>query len=225
MTHIVIPAFSFVLTALAVAQEFRANVRLLAFERVGEETEVVVTDAEGKALADKPVALPTQQLSAAREFSRRGLVFRAVDDKTKVLGRVELPADAKEVFLVFLPVPAGAAESYRVHALSMPADRFGSGDYAFLNYSGKDVRCVIGKERLQVAHGKAAIYQAAKDQKGGGTRSIVCYAKTAEGAWEARPFFSSRIIVQEGVRNLIFICRHPVTGNIDFRGIADFVVK
>ena len=222
MTRILTLAVVLTLSAAARGQEFRAKVRLLAFERVGEETEALVTDGEGKPLADKPMPLPTSQLSAAREFGRRGLVFRSPENQAKVLGKVELPAGEKEVFLVFLPAPAGAPESYKVHVVPMPAERFGSGDYMFLNYCGTDVGCVVGKRRLEVAHGKAAVYQSAADADDP-VRSIVCYAKAADGAWEPRPFFSSRVIVQQGVRNLVFICRNPSSGAIDFRGIADFV--
>ena len=57
-----------------------------------------------------------------------------------------------------------------------------------------------------------------------GNRSMVCYTQK-DGAWDSLPFFSGRIIVQDGVRNLILICRNPSNGEVDFRGITDFVSR
>jgi hypothetical protein len=51
------------------------------------------------------------------------------------------------------------------------------------------------------------------------------YHQGKDGKWSTTPFYSSRLIVQEGVRNLILVVRNPKTGEPDFRGIADFVEK
>jgi hypothetical protein len=54
---------------------------------------------------------------------------------------------------------------------------------------------------------------------------MVGYAQEKDGKWGTTPFYSSRLIVQEGVRNFILIVRDPKTGRPDFRGISDFVEK
>lgn len=205
----------------AAAQETKASIRLLAFSRAGEDLEAVVTDGEGKPLLDQPLALPTEQLSSAKSVTVRSLVFRSPKDATKVLGKVVLPA-GDEFILVFLPLPAGGTAVYQINAVEMPSKSFGSGDYAFLNYSGTRIGCVIDGTKLVVPQGKAGVYQTSKSGKGAGNRPILCYQEK-DGKWEDRPFFSSRIIIQDGVRNLILVCLHPVTKTIDFRGIADFV--
>jgi len=199
-----------------------ASIRLLAFSRVGEPLEVAVAGPDGKPFAKEPLALPTQQLSPARTVPSRTLVFTAPKDLKTVLGKVTLPATEREFILVFLPAAKDSAQPYQVQAIPLPAAGFGSGDQAFVNFSGRQVGCVIDGERLSVPHGKAAVYQAAKSGKGAGNRTIVCYAQK-DGKWEDTPFFSSRLIIQDGVRNLILICLSPTTGEIDFRGVADFV--
>ena len=210
------------LVTAARAADAPATIRLLAFSRVGEEMAVAVTDAAGNPLAKEPVALPTQQFSPPQVMTARSLVFRSPKDPKTILGKVRLPATGSEFILVFLPAPATAAEVYHVDPVPMPAAGFGSGDYAFLNYSGSAVGCVIDGEKLLVPHGKATVYQAAKSGKGAGNRTIVCYQEKA-GKWAATPFFSSRLIIQDGVRNLVLICLDPRTSEIDFRGIPDFV--
>lgn len=199
-----------------------AKVRLLAFNRVGDDMEVNITDTQGMQLSSGPVALPTQQLSPYEDISDRSLIFTSKSDPKKILGKVVLPAIGSEFVLVFLPAPEGSSQVYDVDAVALPSSGFRSGDYAFINYSGVAVGCVIAGDRLMVAHGKSAVYQSAKSGKGPGNRTIVCYSQK-QGAWESPPFLSSRIIIQKGVRNLVLICRNPKTGEIDFRGIPDFV--
>jgi len=211
-----------VLCGAAVAQDAPASIRLLAFSRVGEPLEVAVAGTDGKPFAKEPIALPTQQLSPSRTVPSRTLVFTAPADAGKVLGKVTLPASEREFILIFLPAPKSSPLPYQVQAVPMPAAGFGSGGQAFVNFSGREVGCVIDGEKLQVPHGKAAVYQAAKSAKGAGNRTIVCYARK-DGKWEDSPFFSSRLIIQDGVRNLILICLNPTTGEIDFRGVADFI--
>jgi len=198
------------------------KVRLLAFSRVGNETEVGIVDADGKPLAKKPVALPTQQLSESTEIASRALVFTAPDDAKKILGKVTLPASGAEFILVFLPASEGTQPPYQIDAVALPSSEFHGGDYAFINYSGSAVGSVIDGEKLQIPHGKCTIYKAMESGKKPGNRPMVCY-RQKDGVWETTPFYSSRIIVQEGVRNLVFICLDPRSGAIDFRGIADFV--
>lgn len=211
------------LTAIAaLAQTPKVGIRLLAFSRVGGDLDALVADATGKPLDDQPLALPTEQLSPLRKVPQASLTFRSPKAPEKILGKVSLPSGADQFILVFLPAAPGGSEIYQVHAVPMPAASFGSGDHAFLNYSGTAVGCVIGTERITVPHGKATIYQANKSGQGKGNRSLVCYRQQA-GKWEESPFFSGRIIVQDGVRNLILICLDPATKTIDFRGIADFV--
>lgn len=209
-------------SGVAVAQDASASIRLIAFSRVGEPMEVAVAGPDGKPFAKEPLALPTQQLSPVRTVPSRTLVFTAPKDPAKVLGKVTLPASEREFILIFLPAPKSSPHPYQVQPVPMPAAGFGSGDQAFVNFSGRQVGCVIDGERLQVPHGKAAVYQAAKSGKGAGNRTIVCYAQK-DGKWEDAPFFSSRLIIQDGVRNLILICLDPNTGEIDFRGVADFI--
>lgn len=199
-----------------------AKIRLLAFSRVGEDMEVNIVDPEGATLSAKPVALPTQQLSSPAVVTTKALIFTAVSDPKKILGKVVLPSGGGEFVLIFLPAPDGSPEAYRVQAVSLPASGFGSGDYAFINYSGTTVGCDIAGERMQIVQGASSIYSAAKSGKGQGNRTLVCYSKK-DGAWEKTPFLSSRMIVQDGVRNLVFICRNPKTGAIEFRGIPDFL--
>lgn len=232
------------LTATLHAQSESASIRLLAFSRVGDAREVKVVGPDGKPLYDKPLALPTEQLSAPQTVASRSLVFLPASASATgeakpsegsntpapagsapavpPLGKVELPATGKDFILVFLPEAAGAAQPYRVDAVPVPEGSFGSGDQAFVNYSGSNVGFVIGGEKLQVPQGKSAIYH---PQKTEGKRSIVGYAQEKDGKWNATPFYSSRLIVQEGVRNFILIVRDPKTGTPDFRGIADFVEK
>jgi hypothetical protein len=105
----------------------------------------------------------------------------------------------------------------------MPSDKFGSGDYAFLNYSNTPIGLKIDGSQIVVPKGKCSIFSAEIKAKGAKNRSIVCYQQEPDGKWAAQPFFSSRLIVQAGVRNLILISQDPRTKAIDFRGVADFV--
>lgn len=205
----------------AAAEAPSATIRLLAFSRVGEETEVVVSGPDGKRIGDAALALPTRQLSPALTVVARKLTFRSPADHDRILGQATLPAGGKDFILVFFPSVGDAAIPYRIDALALPASGFGSGDYAFANYCGNPIGCVIDGKRLVVAPGRLAVHRRAKEGQAVGNQTIVCYEQK-DGQWETTPFLSSRIIVQEGVRNLILICRDPDTGKIDFRGITDF---
>ena len=59
------------------AQSESASIRLLAFSRAGDVREVMVAGADGKLLHDKPLALPTEQLSPPLTVGSRSLVFQA----------------------------------------------------------------------------------------------------------------------------------------------------
>lgn len=202
------------------AQSESASIRLLAFSRVGDAREVTVAAADGKPLDDKPLALPTEQLSPPLSVGARSLVFQAPGATPTPLGKVELPATGKEFILIFLPDAKGSALPYKVDPVLLPDGGFGSGDQAFVNYSGANVGFVIGGEKLQVPQGKSAVYHPKKAE---GIRTMAGYHQGKDGKWSTTPFYSSRLIVQEGVRNLILIVRDPKTGTPDFRGIADFV--
>ncbi|MCX6873940.1 MAG: hypothetical protein NTW21_09045 [Verrucomicrobia bacterium] len=199
-----------------------ATIRLLAFSRIGPELAVAVVGPDAKPLGKDPLTLPTQQLSPPRVVALRSLVFTAPTDLKKILGRVSLPASGNEFILIFLPAAKDATAPYQVDAVALPAAGFGSGDYVFVNYSGGPVGCLVGGEKLGVAQGMSAIYHPLKSGKGAGNRSIVCYGQK-DGVWDPVPFFSSRLIVQEGVRNLVLISLAPQTGQIDFRAIPDFI--
>ena len=199
-----------------------ATIRLLAFSRVGPELEVAVAGPDAKPLGKDLLTLPTQQLSPPRLVALRSLVFTAPAKPDKILCKVTLPASGNEFILIFLPAAKDAATPYQVNVVPLPAAGFGSGDHVFVNYSGGPVGCVLDGEKLGVAQGKSAIYHHLKSGKGAGNRSIVCYGQK-DGVWDPVPFFSSRLIVQEGVRNLVLICLAPRTGQIDFRAIPDFI--
>lgn len=206
-----------------------AQVRLLAFTRVGAAHEVLLAGADGKLLKNEPLELPTNQLSKACDVTSRSLVFLDPSAKTEsadaqkmqvaVLGKVDLPEGENEFILVFLPNKQGAEYPYQVQALPMPSNNFPSGAQAFVNYGNADVGFVIDKQRLEVPRNKVGIFRAKTDTK----NYIQGYEKGADGKWSEVPFYSSRLIVQNGVRNLIFIVRNPQTGRLDFRGVADFV--
>lgn len=199
-----------------------ASIRLLAFSRAGDVREVTVAGTDGKPLHDQPLSLPTEQLSPAVAVGTRSLVFQAPGAAPSTLAKVDLPATGKDFILIFFPDAKASAPSYKVDPVPVPEGRFGSGDHVFVNYSGSDVGFVIGGEKLQVPQGKSAIY---RPKQTGGNRVMAGYRQGKDGKWDATPFHSSRLIVQEGVRNLILIIRDPKTGLPDFRGIADFVEK
>jgi hypothetical protein len=212
------------------AQSESASIRLLAFSRAGDAREVMVAGPDGKLLHDKPLALPTEQLSPPLTVSSRSLVFQAgaaaatpdATASTPALAKVELPASGKDFILIFLPDAKSSTPSYKVDPVPVPSGGFGSGDQAFVNYSGANVAFVIGGEKVQVPQGKSAIYH---PKETGGNRPMAGYHQGKDGKWSTTPFYSSRLIVQEGVRNLILIVRNPKTGEPDFRGITDFVEK
>jgi hypothetical protein len=224
-----------VLAAPLLAQSESASIRLLAFSRAGDVREVMVAGADGKLLHDKPLALPTEQLSPPLTVSSRSLVFQAgttppaageaiagAASPAAALAKVQLPATGRDFILIFLPDAKATAPSYKIDPVPVPAGGFGSGDQAFVNYSGSNVGFVIGGEKVQVPQGKSAIYH---PKETGGNRTMAGYHQGKDGKWSTTPFYSSRLIVQEGVRNLILIVRNPKTGEPDFRGIADFVEK
>lgn len=210
------------MTSALHAQSDSASIRLLAFSRVGDAREVIVAGPDGKPLSDKPLSLPTEQLSPALTVSTRSLVFQAAGATPSPLAKATLPASGKDFILVFLPDAKEGAQSYKVDPVPVPEGGFGSGDQVFVNYSGSNVGFVIGGEKLQVPQGKSAAYHPKKAE---GNRTIVGYFQSKDGKWDPAPFYSSRLIVQEGVRNLILIVRDPKTGKPDFRGITDFVDK
>lgn len=219
-------------TAMPHARSESVTLRLLAFARVGDAREVMITGPDGKPLHDKPVSLPTEQLSAPVDIAGRSLAFQApaavppaappADIPPSSLGKVDLPGGGKEFLLIFLPAAKGAPMPYRVAAVPLPRDDFGSGAQAFVNYCGSAVGFTIGGEKLMIPDGKSGIYRP-KEAKG--VQSMTGYQRQPDGKWSATPFYSSRLIVQEGVRNLILIFRNPRTGAPDFRGIADFVTS
>lgn len=219
---LICPLTALCFTASLQAQSESASIRLLAFSRVGEAREVMVIGPDGKPLSDKPLALPTEQLSPAVTVSSRTLIFQSAGATPSPVGKAELPATGKDFILIFLPDSKEGKQLYKVDAVPVPENGFGSGDQAFVNYSGSNVAFVIGGEKLQVPVSKSAIYH---PKKAGGNRTIAGYYQEKDGKWNTTPFYSSRLIVQEGVRNLILITRDPKTGLPDFRGVADFVEK
>ncbi|MCP5536164.1 MAG: hypothetical protein H7A51_07995 [Akkermansiaceae bacterium] len=202
-----------------------AKVRLLAFARIGEDLAVRILDPEGEPVIEDSVPLPTQQLSAAAGLKSRSLVFVSPKNDETILAKAKLPATGREFILVFLPSAKDGKYPYFVHALPMPKESFGSGDYAFLNYSHSAIGCKINDAKLIIPKGKCSVYKSGAKASDNKKRSIVCYEQQANGKWATQPFFSSRLIIQSGVRNLILISHNPRTKRIDFRGIADFVEK
>ena len=219
------------------AQSSTVSIRLLAFRRVGDVREVIVAGPDGKALDNTPLALPTEQLSPPLVVGSRSLVFltsqpaatasspgTARTSSSEVpappLAKVELPATGNEFILVFLPDSKDAKLPYRIDAVPLSAGGFGSGDHVFANYSGANVGFMIGDEKMAVATGKSAVYH---PKETGGNRAMVGFWQKNDGAWDPSPFYSSRLIIQDGVRNLVLIIRDPSTGTPDFRGISDFV--
>lgn len=95
---------------------------------------------------------------------------------------------------MFLPAPEDAATPYLVQPISLPPTHFGSGDYAFLNYSGGTIGCKINNERLLIEQGKCGTYKSLREKNDTTNRTILCYEKNGE-RWETVPFSSSRLIV------------------------------
>ncbi len=219
--------FPFVALTICIAGALRAgadsvSLRLLAITRVGDSREVMISSPDGKPLLTRSASLPTGQLSPQVEVAGRALAFRTATSDPQPLGKVDLPAAGKDFLLIFLPSVADAALPCRVIAVPFPREKFRSGDQAFFNCCGSAVGFTIGGEKLLVPDGGLAVYHP-KDTAG--SRVMVGYRQQADGEWETRPFFSSRLIVQDGVRNFILIFRDPRTGIPDFRGIADFVKR
>jgi len=229
------------------AGEPQASIQMIAFAYSGPERGVTITDGKGVPLVPKPVKLPTNQCSQVMQVASRDLQFTLVEngeiggqpapggdkgapaagsaakpDQPK--GRaipVSLPGAGKDFVLVFLPLPPDKGGGYRIHAVELPADRFKSGSYAFLNYTNAEIYCGLDKQKVVVAPAKAAIL--APEMKEGVVKAA-CFEKSGE-AWAERPFFSGRVPVQQGVRNLVLVSRDPGTGQIDFRGVPDFLDK
>lgn len=202
------------------------KIRLLAFSRVGNATQVLVAGSDGKPFDKEVLELPTQQLSKSRVVASQDLMFLDAGAKTDaqspnaLMATVKLPAADGEFILVFLPNKAGSATPYQVQALPMPSEHFGSGAQAFVNYCDTDLGFIIDKERLEVHKGKVGVF---RPKKMDGNHTIEGFEKGRDGKWITTPFYSSRLIIQEGVRSLILIVRNPQTGLPDFRGITDFV--
>lgn len=225
-------AMLMLIVAVLSAQAMGATkIRLLAFSRVGAAHEVRLTDSDGKPLGNDTLELPTQQLSKPREVASRSLFFLdpeakvesvGADSKAPVgaLGRVNLPTGNEEFLVIFLPNKPGAEYPYQVQAIAMPDSQFDSGAQAFLNYCNRDLGFIIDNQRVEVPVGKMGIYRPKKKE---GNQVIVGYEKGEDDKWNSQPFYSSRLIVQSGVRNLILIVRNPQTGRLEFRGVTDFV--
>lgn len=202
-----------------------AKIQLIAFAYNGAERDMMITDEKGVAVTEKPLRLPTNQCSPVIEVSNRNLVFTFVaGEKATGVGKpitLSLPVTGKDFVLVFLPQPADQGGSYRVHAVELPAERFKSGSYAFLNYTNTEIACSLDKQNVVVAPSKAGILEP------GSAEDVVrtaCFEKCGD-KWSERPFFSGRLPVQRGVRNLVLISRDSHNGHIEFRGVTDFVER
>ncbi|BCU78056.1 hypothetical protein [Luteolibacter sp. LG18] len=200
-----------------------ASIQMLAFSYSGPERSVLVADPKGVAQTKEPVALPTNQCSPLLRVTSRNLVITPVMEgqggKQGKPAKVTLPEGGREFVLVFLPIPDDQGGGYRIQAVDLPAERFKSGSYAFLNYSDTEIYCGLDNQKTIVAPAKAGILS---PQRAEGIVRAACYEKSGEG-WGQQPFFSGRVPVQDGVRNLVLVSRNPQNNRIDFRGVADYV--
>lgn len=210
-------------TIVAQEKESAGKVRLIAFSRVGGDLSVNIADAEGNLLTKESVPLPTRQLSPNTSLSSRKLVFLSPKNPETVLAKTTLPSSDREFILMFLPSPKGSTLPYIVHAVPLSLKGFGSGDFAFFNYSRGPIGFKIDKGAFAVDSGKVFVYQTNPKKEGNKSRAFVCHRKRKDGSWETTPFYSSRLIIQAGVRNLILIFQNPRNGKIAFRGIPDFI--
>lgn len=219
------------LCALGAECAAAVKIRALVFSRVGDVREVLVAGADGKLVDKKPLGLHTLQLSERKEVPSRALVFleapaSGVDDdpealeNLKKIAKVVLPEGGAEYVLVFMPNKNGADYPYVVHALPLSERDFGSGDQAFVNFCKTELGFNFDKKLIVVRPGKVGVYSPKKID---GKHTIVGYEKQKDGKWSQNPFYSSRMIVQKGVRNLVFIVPNSRTGRPEFRGITDFV--
>lgn len=200
-----------------------ATIQMLAFSYSGPERSVQVADPKGVAQTKAPVALAVNQCSQPVRVTSRNLVLTPVMDgeggKPGKSAKVVLPEGGREFVLVFLPMPEDQGGGYRVQAVDLPAERFKSGSYAFLNYSDTEIYCGLDNQKTIVPPAKAGILS---PQQPEGIVRAACYEKSGDG-WGDHPFYSGRVPVQEGVRNLVLVSRNPVSKRIDFRGVADYL--
>lgn len=209
-----------------------ASIQIIAFSYNGSERELSIADAKGTPMTPKPVKLPMYQCSEPLPVSSRDLQFTlvkegqdAADGKSGQLSgagkpmQVSLTGAGKDYVLVFLPLPSERGGGYKIHAVELPAERFKSGSYAFINYTDTEIYCGLDKQKLVVAPAKAGILSSGAVE---GVVRTACFEKSGS-AWSERPFFSSRVPIQKGVRNLVLISRDPASGRIDFRGVPDFI--
>jgi len=217
--------------------EFSGTIRILAFQFNGPVREYRVADAKGTPLDDNPLPLSATQLSPALGVHSRELVFLPPQEKTPAGGNAQkppttatIPADAVHVtlpdgvesdyYLIFLPGASGGAAPYRVQALAISPKDFKSGSHAILNYTDAEIGCILGKSKVLVGSCKCSVIPAGKDE---GLETFGCYEKKQGEEWSARPFYSGRLVIQKGVRQLLIISRNSETGDAQFRGVTDYL--
>jgi hypothetical protein len=143
------------------------------------------------------------------------------NDPAAPIASVKLPEAGRDFLLIFLPGTPGSGKTYLVQAIPFSPERVGSGAFAFINYSGSPIAGIIGTRKFTVENGKMGVCRPSKDE---GAERILCYEfDKANDKWLPQPFFSSRIVVQKGVRNFVIVTRDPHTRQIAFRGIPDFL--
>jgi hypothetical protein len=86
------------------------------------------------------------------------------------------------------------------------------GDQSVANFASEPANEITG-----AAGDTLSIY---RPKKADGVRTMVGYAQEKDGKWNATPFYSSRLIVSEGVRNLILIFREPKPARPISAGLA-----
>jgi len=207
----------------AAGQEPVASIQIIAFGYNSSERLVKMSDSQGTPIGSKPVGLPMNQCSALMPVPTRDLVFTPVSEGEKpTTGKpatAHLPSTGRDFVLVFLPLPTDKGGGYMIHAVELPSDRFTSGSYAFLNYTDAEIYCGMDKQKEIVGPAKAGILSPAIAE---GIVRTACFEKAGD-QWAERPFFSGRLPVQRGVRNLVLVSRNVQSGQIEFRGVPDFV--
>jgi len=229
----IIPAILSVIACLTICTRSEAapsvpaaSIQVIAFGYNGPERTVKVTDPQGASVTEKPIGLPTNQCSPVIPVPGRDLVFTplASEGTAQVAGKsatVHLPDTGSEFVLVFLPVPTERGGGYAIQAVELPSNLFKSGSFAFLNYTTGDIYCGVDKQKAIVGPAKAGILS---PQDAEGIVITACFERDGT-EWSNRPFFSGRLPVQKGVRNLVLVSRNIQSGQIEFRGIPDFVKK